>query len=117
MHEADPISPAVKQAKPQGQRSLQGWQAQSQGQPSHRDLAPETKTTDTVLRLHVNNVVQTLTSSGKNVELSTRNVTIVGDLDISQRCVDEIQTTEAARLRLTTYTQKNSLQTMPKVSI
>ena len=70
--------------------------AQPQG-PGPRD-----KTTDTVLRLHVNNVVQTLTSSEKNVEPSTRSVTTVGDLDTSQRCVDEIQTIEAARLRSTT---------------
>ena len=60
------------------------------------------KTTDTVLRLCVNNVVETLTSSEKNVEPSTRSVTSVGDWDTSQRCVDEIQTIKAARLKLTT---------------
>ena len=54
-------------------------------------LGPGDKTTDTVLRLHVNNVVQTLTSSEKSVEPSTRSVTTVADWDTSQRCVDKIQ--------------------------
>ena len=63
---------------------------------------PGDKTTDTVLRLRVNNVVQTLTSSEKNVELSTKSVTTVGDWDTSRRHVDKIQTIEAARLRSTT---------------
>ena len=79
--QADPISPAVRQAKLQGQRSLQGWQAQSQGIPA-RGAWPW-RQDYTVLRLCVNNVVQTLTSSKKNVELSTRSVTTVGDWDTS----------------------------------
>ena len=48
-------------------------------------LGPRDKTTDTVLRLHVNSVVQTLTSSGRSVEPSTKSTIIVGDLDTSQK--------------------------------
>ena len=77
---------------------------------------PREKTTGTVLRLCVHNVAQGPTHSRRNAGLSTKNATIVGDLDTLQRCVDKIQTIEPARLRSTTQTQRNSLQTTLRVT-
>ena len=43
VHKLAPISPTAGQAKLQGQRGIQGQQAQLQGWPSLRGLAPETR--------------------------------------------------------------------------
>ena len=91
----------MRQAKLQGQRSIQGQQASCRGGPTTGPGLGD-KTTDTILRLHVSNVAQGPTSSGRNAGPSTKNGTIVGDLDIFGRCADKIHTVEAARLSSTT---------------
>ena len=67
-----PSDPAAVVAQPQG--------------PGPRE------TTSTVLRLHVNNVGQTLTGLKKNVELSIKSAIIVGGLDTSQMYAEKTQT-------------------------